>query len=186
MDSPTPSRMRCRDSHGPPSPTPSLQSRNHALSHLTDPPRCLYFKGGRCGGTAHHMHHVEPTHAQLTITFYANRHPFYITHTYVSIGTLLMTHAQLVFYILASCACVPAVVRVLSVVTLTPLFPLNKISLSAFGVAGSTCLLNRQIANNLVAAILSASRCTTTITNTSYTVTLNIIRCRVISTPYKI
>ncbi len=70
-----------------------------------------------------------------------------------------MAHAQLV--LLASCACVPAVVRVLSVVTLTPLFPLTRISHSAFGVAGSTCLLGRQIANNLVAAILSASRCTT-------------------------
>ncbi len=129
---------------------------------LTHPDVFTSRGGGRCGGMAHHMHHIEPTDAQLTITFHANRHPFYITHTYVSIVTLLMAHAQLVFYILASCACVPVVVRLLSVVTLTRLFPLTRISHSAFGVAGSTCLLGRQIANNLVAAILSASRYTTT------------------------
>ena len=165
MDSPTPSRMRCRDSHGPPSPTPSLQSRNHALSHLTDPPRCLYFKGGRCGGTAHHMHHVEPTHAQLTITLHANRHPFYITHTYVSVVTLLPVshgaHAAGFLYIGRLCVCPGCCTRAVCC-TLTPLFPLTRISHSAFGVAGSTCLLGRQIANNLVAAILSASRYTTT------------------------
>ncbi len=105
---------------------------------------------------------TEPTHAQNNHISCEPSPVLYHAHL-SSIVTLLMAHAQLVFYILASCVCVPVVVRVLSVVTLTPLFPRTRISHSAFGVAGSTCLLGRQIANNLVAAILPASHRTTTV-----------------------
>ncbi len=99
-----------------------------------------------CGGTAHHMHHVEPTHAQLTITFHVNRHPLYITHTYVSVVTLLpVSHGARTagfLYISQLCVCPGCCTRAVCC-TLTPLFPLTRISHSAFGVAGSTCLLGR-------------------------------------------